>query len=57
MNYLIGFLIWWALAGVAVCLFIPRPETKKQGVIQAICLGPIFWVGVTCYGIYWWWKK
>lgn len=53
MSYLIGFLIWWALAGVALCLFVPKPETKKSGIIQTICLGPIVWVGVLGFGIYW----
>ncbi|MDC3312706.1 hypothetical protein OAV22_02090 [Flavobacteriaceae bacterium] len=57
MNYLIGFLIWWALVGLVLCLFLPQPETRKQAFKQWFFLGPFVWVGVLVFGFIWWVKK
>jgi len=52
LTIIYSLLVWWALAGLGLALFLPKPETMKSAYKQWFWLGPVFWGGVLIYGIY-----
>ena len=51
MKDVLGILCIWALIGYFLAGAIPKPKTKLDAACQALWLGPLFWVGISIWGI------
>ena len=53
MKDILGILCIWACIGyfLAGARAIPKPTTKAGAIKQTFWLGPLFWVGISIWGI------
>jgi hypothetical protein len=51
MMNILGLLCLWSLIGYFLCGAVPNPTDKKAALKQTFWLGPIFWIGISIWGI------
>ena len=51
MKDILGILCLWALIGYFLAGAVPKANSKADAIKQTLWLGPLFWVGISIWGL------
>jgi hypothetical protein len=51
IRQVVGVLCIWMLIGYFIAGAVPKPASKMSALRQTFWLGPLFWVGISLWGL------